>query len=561
MHADGEIICGAWLDVAVNLNDSHKMFEIFVETQAATVNAADGQEGTLYRNILLEALIADDDNADINDGTPNDVAILDAFARHGITLIGNIELEHTEVLSAAASVPVSLSTDVTVDFPVYLGDVTVWYRTDDTQPFTSQVMPNASGNTFTTEIASFPIGTIVEYYFTVNDIYGAQALTIPFLADDVDNPNLPFFLMVGFEQTVLEDFDNQFGGWEFDFLGVDDASTGQWGMTSPNASFQTEAGFIVQTGTDHTPNDNGNLCMVTENGNPGDAYNLHDVDNGATSIVSPIFNMTDYDDPAFSYWRWYSNRASANPGNDYWKVFITNDGTDWVPVERTNVEDVSWRRNVIRVSDYVAPGNYVRLMFIAEDSVILNQGLQFDGGSIVEAALDDLGAYDLSGVTEAPDASFEYTDSELDIDLFDTSNNGVDEWFWDFGDGNTSTEQNPSYTFATDGTYTVCLTVTNAIGSDTVCEDIAVMATNISTYQQSFEIYPNPVKDYFVIQTSERVDGMIQIHNATGQLMESFNAASIDFTKGFDVGSYDSGLYFISLEINGEMIRDKFVIE
>ncbi|MDX1910021.1 MAG: PKD domain-containing protein [Saprospiraceae bacterium] len=37
-------------------------------------------------------------------------------------------------------------------------------------------------------------------------------------------------------------------------------------------------------------------------------------------------------------------------------------------------------------------------------------------------------------------------------------------WLWDFGDGNTSTEQNPTHTYAQDGFYIVTLTVTGADG-------------------------------------------------------------------------------------------------
>jgi PKD repeat protein len=43
----------------------------------------------------------------------------------------------------------------------------------------------------------------------------------------------------------------------------------------------------------------------------------------------------------------------------------------------------------------------------------------------------------------------------------------ADSWAWDFGDGNTSTEQNPIHNYSVSGTYTVALTVTNAYGSDT----------------------------------------------------------------------------------------------
>ncbi|TAL61278.1 MAG: PKD domain-containing protein [Bacteroidetes bacterium] len=42
-------------------------------------------------------------------------------------------------------------------------------------------------------------------------------------------------------------------------------------------------------------------------------------------------------------------------------------------------------------------------------------------------------------------------------------------YFWDFGDGVTSTQKFPKHTYTADGKYTVCLTVTNACGTDSTC--------------------------------------------------------------------------------------------
>ncbi len=56
-----------------------------------------------------------------------------------------------------------------------------------------------------------------------------------------------------------------------------------------------------------------------------------------------------------------------------------------------------------------------------------------------------------------------------------TSSGTIATYLWDLGDGNTSTMQNPSHTYAMNGTYTVCLTVVNNCGvTDSTCQSITV---------------------------------------------------------------------------------------
>ena len=56
----------------------------------------------------------------------------------------------------------------------------------------------------------------------------------------------------------------------------------------------------------------------------------------------------------------------------------------------------------------------------------------------------------------------------LNVAFSDQSSGAPTSWFWDFGDGNTSTAQNPSHTYTSSGLYTVSLTATNDDGSDTL---------------------------------------------------------------------------------------------
>tara|TARA_R110000868_G_scaffold206516_5_gene455225 strand:+ start:7220 stop:8812 length:1593 start_codon:yes stop_codon:yes gene_type:complete len=71
-----------------------------------------------------------------------------------------------------------------------------------------------------------------------------------------------------------------------------------------------------------------------------------------------------------------------------------------------------------------------------------------------------------------PIASFTVAKSGLEATFTNTSYFG-ESYLWDFGDGGgTSTEENPTYTYAEEGTYTVKLTVTNNDGSDEVLRDV-----------------------------------------------------------------------------------------
>jgi PKD repeat protein/predicted secreted protein len=53
------------------------------------------------------------------------------------------------------------------------------------------------------------------------------------------------------------------------------------------------------------------------------------------------------------------------------------------------------------------------------------------------------------------------------VDFYDLSSGNPTSWSWDFGDGNFSTSQYPSYTYYTAGIYSVSLTVSNGNSSDT----------------------------------------------------------------------------------------------
>jgi len=69
----------------------------------------------------------------------------------------------------------------------------------------------------------------------------------------------------------------------------------------------------------------------------------------------------------------------------------------------------------------------------------------------------------------------------LTVNFTDLSTNNPTSWDWDFGDGGSSTAQNPSHEYTSAGDYTVSLTATNSAGQDTETKTdyISVTAGNM----------------------------------------------------------------------------------
>lgn len=83
--------------------------------------------------------------------------------------------------------------------------------------------------------------------------------------------------------------------------------------------------------------------------------------------------------------------------------------------------------------------------------------------------LPPVAAFDASQTIVSPGAS---------VSFVDLSSNDPDSWLWDFGDGSTSTVQNPSHAYQNVGTYTVSLHVSNEIGSDSEIKNGWILVSN-----------------------------------------------------------------------------------
>ena len=161
--------------------------------------------------------------------------------------------------------------------------------------------------------------------------------------------------------------------------------------------------------------------------------------------------------------------------------------------------------------------------------------------------------------TLGPVASFAYADTDTiaQVRFVDQSAKAPTSWLWDFGDGTTSTEQNPLHTYLTPGTYEVCLRVENRFGVDSVCQEVPVIFTGTEELVNAdlFKIFPNPATDYFTIQSSLEVVG-VEIYASDGKLLLSKNDRKVL------VADLAGGLYIVKVLFeDGRVGFGKVVVE
>ncbi|RMI17416.1 MAG: T9SS C-terminal target domain-containing protein [Calditrichaeota bacterium] len=386
-HITGLIIAGAFWDLrqAVGLSTAWHLHHF-----ARYGTPDDANDGIAFSEWFVETLIADDDDGDLTNGTPHMNEIVNAFNAHGIGtgLFMNFSFVHT---------PVSDTQDTTgtyaVDFELRgVGlpgsdpdSAAVHYSLDGFQTVHRVAASQVGQGQYHAEIPPQSAGTIVEYFITAYDPLAQQSLRFP-------SADGSYSFLVGFTQILLDELEVP-SGWT---VGApdDNATTGIWNRMDPQGV--TIGGAFSQPEDDHTPN--GVRCFVTDGRNDPNNPGAYDVDGGKTTLFSPVYDLSNLQNPVIRYYKWYSNDLGASPGLDHWQVDISNDsGSVWQRVEFTTESTGSqWVKFQFRVSDYVVPTDMVQMRFVASD---------FGAGSLIEAGVDDFEILAEGGVVGIDDAA------------------------------------------------------------------------------------------------------------------------------------------------------------
>lgn len=157
-----------------------------------------------------------------------------------------------------------------------------------------------------------------------------------------------------------------------------------------------------------------------------------------------------------------------------------------------------------------------------------------------------------------PLAEFSSATNGLTVNFTDLSSEAL-SWLWDFGDGSTSTLQNPSHTYATEGDYQVKLYIENDILSwDETSSSINVETLNVETFvSNDFNYYPNPVLDRLTLSFEENQKNIkIKLYNLAGQLIkqQQFDNKS-EIT--INVESLASNIYLMSVTSGSQVSQIK----
>ena len=173
-------------------------------------------------------------------------------------------------------------------------------------------------------------------------------------------------------------------------------------------------------------------------------------------------------------------------------------------------------------------------------------------------------------VKTTPVANFSFVEvGNLQVDFTDQSANAPNYWSWNFGDNNTSTQQNPSHTYAATGMYTVTLQAGNECDSTDTSYTVNVMGVGINELTRpAIKLYPNPADEEVIVSISipninevsykiSDLSGRMVLEHQPGVSLNTMGEDSF----GIGVSHLSPGVYILQVEDAHYNWKEKLIIE
>jgi PKD repeat protein len=142
-------------------------------------------------------------------------------------------------------------------------------------------------------------------------------------------------------------------------------------------------------------------------------------------------------------------------------------------------------------------------------------------------------------VVDSPDAGFSANVTSgavpLSVGFTDSSTNSPTSWLWDFGDGNTSTDQNPIHTYSAVGTYNVRLNASNDQGSNISTRISYIIVSTVNTGSSESGSSSSSSSSYRLSMiTSQEQDAATITDNVSEEILEESVQAEENVSVIFD---------------------------
>jgi hypothetical protein len=176
-----------------------------------------------------------------------------------------------------------------------------------------------------------------------------------------------------------------------------------------------------------------------------------------------------------------------------------------------------------------------------------------------QIVLDSLDLWNIGLYAPKPIANFGYFQNGNQFEFTDSSNL-ANNFEWDFGDGTSSTLQNPTHTYFAEGIYNVRLICRNSCDEDTIIKIIQYFVTRFNNNETTeFSISPNPFFDNISIKSaSNKKINKIEITQLDGKPVYIIQADEKEINK-LDLTKLNKGLYIMSIFTNNETTVTKII--
>jgi len=163
-------------------------------------------------------------------------------------------------------------------------------------------------------------------------------------------------------------------------------------------------------------------------------------------------------------------------------------------------------------------------------------------------------------------AGFQVAQNLNNVSFNDLSVNAT-SWEWEFGDGGSSSLQNPTHTYMAAGVYTVTQTVRFLN-----CEDVytttvqvdQVSAIEPELFGAELQLFPNPGKDVLNVwlKSAEVREVEVSLYNIVGEkLLTTSPIRGAELSQQLDISMLPSGTYLVKVQVNDRAVYKKYIKE